>query len=75
MQSSFRPLALRLSLSDVAALADATARALLERSPRLSFAFRLRLSAAARSAGPVSTPEAQPGLPYPPGLERKPFVC
>ena len=77
MQSSFRPVALRLSLSDVAALAEATARALLQRSPRLAFAFHLRLPAAGSGAGPAPTgkPEARPGLPCPPGFERKPVVC
>jgi hypothetical protein len=49
----FRPVALRLPLSEVAALADATARALIVRSPRqraddltLAFAFRLQRPAA-----------------------------
>ena len=52
MQTSFRPVSLRLPLSDVAALASATARVLAGRwqqgSP-LAFAFRLRLSSAHRS--------------------------
>lgn len=46
MQNSFRPVALRLPLSDVAALAAATARALATRWLRdrpISFAFSLRL--------------------------------
>lgn len=46
MQNSFRPVALRLPLSDVAALAAATARSLAGRWRRdrtLVFAFRLRL--------------------------------
>ena len=53
MQNSFRPVALRLSLSDVAALAAATARALMVRWRRdrpLSFGFRLRLEPAAPRA-------------------------
>jgi len=53
MQNSFRPVALRLSLSDVAALAAATARALMVRWRRdrpLSFGFHLRLKPAEPSA-------------------------
>lgn len=53
MQNSFRPVALRLPLSDVAALAAATARALATRWLRdrpIAFAFRLRV------------PMCQPGL-------------
>jgi hypothetical protein len=53
MQSSFRPVALRLPLSDVAALAAATARLVTGRwrSERaLGFAFRLRLRAVAVKA-------------------------
>ena len=46
MQSSFHPVALRLPLSEVAALAAATARAFLPRWRRdrpLAMAYRLRL--------------------------------
>lgn len=50
MHSSFRPVSLRLSLSDVAALAAATARTLADRwrcdRPQ-GFGFRLRLYAVA----------------------------
>lgn len=56
MQNSFRPVALRLPLSDVAALAAATARALATRWLRdrsIAFAFRLRLR--------MSPPAALPG--------------
>jgi hypothetical protein len=52
MQSSFRPVALRLSLSDVAALAAATARGFVDRWRRdrpLALALRLRL----RSLAPL----------------------
>ena len=55
MQNSFRPVALRLPLSDVAALAAATARALATRWLRdrpIAFAFRLRL----RMAPPAPLP-------------------
>ena len=48
MQSSFRPVAFRLSLSEVAALADAGARAMLHRwrhGARLVFGFRVELGA------------------------------
>jgi hypothetical protein len=48
MQSSFRPIAYRLSLSEVAALADAGARAMLHRwrhGARLVFGFRVQLGA------------------------------
>ena len=50
MQNSFRPVALRLPLSDVAALAAATARAFMDRRRRdrpLAFGFRLHLRAIA----------------------------
>jgi hypothetical protein len=52
MQSSFRPVAIRLPLSDVAALAQATAATLLHRclGLRFAFAFRLRLRAVAGNA-------------------------
>jgi len=52
MQSSFRPVALRLALSDVAALAAATARDFFDRRHHdrpLALAFRLRL----RSLAPL----------------------
>ncbi len=55
MQNSFRPVALRLPLSDVAALAAATARALATRWLRdrpMAFAFRLRLHMAAPAPMP-----------------------
>jgi hypothetical protein len=55
MQNSFRPVALRLPLSDVAALADATARAIAPRRRRdqtPAFAFRLRLRLAPASTHP-----------------------
>jgi hypothetical protein len=48
MQSSFRPVAFRLPLSEVAALADAGARAMLHRwrhGARLAFGFRIELRA------------------------------
>ena len=48
MSSSFRPVALKVPLSDVAALAAATARVLAanwRRDRPLVFAFRLRLKA------------------------------
>lgn len=46
MKSSFRPVAFRLPLSEVAALADAGARAMLHRwrhGARLVFGFRIQL--------------------------------
>jgi hypothetical protein len=48
MPSSFRPVALRLPLTEVAALAAATARSFFSRDRRerpLAFAFRLSLRA------------------------------
>ena len=53
MPSSFRPVALRLPLTDVAALAAATARSFFSRNRRerpLAFAFRLRLQAVSANA-------------------------
>ncbi len=68
MQNSFRPVALRLPLSDVAALAAATARSLTGRWRRdrtLVFAFRLRLRLAL--AGMESGWTKAPALPVPVG--------
>lgn len=55
---SFRPVALSLPLSEVAALADAMARALLHRPRRprtlaLAFAYRLRAGADRRQYRPA----------------------
>jgi hypothetical protein len=49
--NSFRPVALRLALSDVAALAAVTARTLAMRRP-LAVAFRLRLRLAPAALQP-----------------------
>lgn len=67
MQNSFRPVAFRLPLSQVAALADAGAGALLYRwrhGPRLAFGFRLRLTPGGHYAQSraAETAEAAPRL-------------
>lgn len=64
MQTSFRPVSLRLPLSDVAALASATARVFAGRwrqgSPlAFAFCFRLRPPSARRSRESGST---KPGV-------------
>ncbi len=56
--NSFRPVALRLALSDVAALAAATARALATRRT-MAVAFRLRLRLAPIALQPGWTKELE----------------
>jgi hypothetical protein len=66
MQSSFRPVAFRLSLSEVAALAEATARVLLgtqRATPRFAFAFRLCVRLPA--IGDIRDPRSGDGIGKP----------